>query len=56
MGGSRPNSDLSFFLSKFCVFSWVFLLLYMFPKKKLIEWWEVGVWLIRVFLGFLDFF
>ena len=34
----------------------LFLLLYMFPKKKWTWGWVGFVWQIRVFLGFLDFF
>ena len=56
MGGSSPNSDFFFFEN--IVFFVLFFSLYMF-QKKIKNWiggWVIGVWTIRVFLGFLELF
>ena len=54
VGEASPNSDCFFFkFCVFCEFRVVFLLL--FNTKKM-DRGVGGVWPIRIFLGFLDFF
>ena len=48
-----------FFFFEILCFLCVFYIVFMFSKKNIKKWigeWVSGVWLIRVFLGFLDFF
>ena len=56
-GWVKPNSDL--FGGKFCVFCvFLFCCCCFFSKKRNKKWigWVGGIWLMRVFLGFFDFF
>ena len=58
MGGSSPNSDYNYFFGNvvsFCIFCVVFMFSIFSKKKNWIGGLLVGIWLFRVFLGFLDF-
>ena len=59
-GGSSPNANLLFWgeILRFFVFFVLFFVIVHVLKimKNWIGGWVVGVWTIRVFLRFLDFF